>query len=381
MEDKILIRFGELSTKGKNKMSFVRHLGRNIEKLVGAKVEVQFDRIFINYSKENMERLQYVFGIHSYSRVIVSSHDQKEVEQKSLLLIKDNKAKTFKVATKRHWKEYTTSSSEYNGKMGAFILKNSSMKVDVKNPDLKVEYEIRREGIYIFGQRVEGLGGYPTGINGKVLHLMSGGIDSPVAAFLLMKRGMHVDYLNFITPPHTDEKTNEKVERIVKLLTKYQGSSTLYRSTYTDLLHHIAMVSKASYRITLMRRSFYRIANAIADKNNYLLISNGDNLGQVASQTPESLNVIGRVSKIQIMRPLLTNDKLETINFAEKLGTYQISIEKASDSCELFAPESPVIKPTFKEVEKLEDELSDLSELEKKNIEEQIEVLKFEHKI
>jgi len=381
MKDKILIRFGELSTKGKNKMSFVRQLAKNIKILVGAEAEVQFDRIFINYSKENMKNLQYVFGIQSYSRVIVSSHDQSEVEEKTLILIKDVVAKTFKVATKRHWKEFPISSTEYNGKMGGFILANSSFKVDVKKPDIKVEYEIRKEGIYIFGQRINGLGGYPTGINGKVLHLISGGIDSPVAAIEMMKRGMHVDFLNFITPPHTDEKTNQKVEKIIQLLTKYQGTSILYRSTYTDLLHHIAIASKPSYRITLMRRSFYRIANAISTKRNYLLISNGDNLGQVASQTPESLNVIGKVSDIQIVRPLLTNDKLETINLARKLGTYELSIEKASDSCELFAPEAPVIKPTIKAAEALEKELNELDELEKKNIKEQIDIIKFKHKI
>ena len=377
MYSEILVRFGELSTKGKNKMTFVRHLEKNIKNLVGVESDVQYDRIFLDYSKEAMDKLKYVFGIQSYSPVVKTKTDLKDIEETILKLVKDIDAKTFKVIVKRHWKGFDGSSMELNNRFGGLVLKNKDIKVDVRNPEMRVEVEIRKDFTYVFVERMPGLGGYPTGVNGKVLHMMSGGIDSPIAALEMMKRGVHVDFLNFITPPHTDERTLQKVDDIITLLMKYQGKSRLYRSTYTDIMYKLSDVSDRSYRITLMRRSFYRIGTTMANKHGYLGLSNGENLGQVASQTLESMNVIQEQAGLAIYRPILTADKLETINKAIKVGTYEISIQEADESCEMFAPKAPVIKPTIDRAFALEQEVPDLLELEENNINNNIEIKYF----
>ncbi len=366
----ILIRFGELSTKGKNKMSFVRQLEKNIKKLMGVEPEVLFDRMFLEYSEESMEGLQRIFGISSYSPVMTVDTELETIKDATLKLAKEfPEAKTFKIAARRHWKKFEKTSQELNGLLGGHILENTDLTVNVKKPDLKIEVEVRNGKSYIFCERVQGLGGYPVGINGKVLHLISGGIDSPVAAFELMKRGLHVDYLSFITPPFTDNKTREKISEIVNLLNKYQGKSYIYRLTYTDLMHTIGLTSKQSYKITLMRRSFYRIASKIAESRGFLAIANGENIGQVASQTLESIHTIQEQATLPVLRPILTADKIETINKGIKIGTYEISIVQASETCELFAPKAPVTKPTPKEAYRLEEEFGNLLELEDKCME------------
>lgn len=378
MYSEILIRYGELSTKGKNKMTFVRHLGKNVQRITGEKPRIIFDRMFLSYSEENMKNLQYVFGIHSYSPVCKVETNEEVINASVLKLLEGNTSKTFKVNIRRHWKGFEKPSMDYARELGGIILQNSEMKVNVKKPELMVEVEIRKDQSYIYVEKTFGLGGYPTGVNGKVLHLISGGIDSPIAALEMMKRGIHVDFLNFITPPHTDDRTKEKVIKIITLLNKYQGPSVLFRSNYTDLMNYIGLTSKQSYKITLMRRSFYRIASLMADKHKYLGLSNGENLGQVASQTLESIAVIQNQSTYPIYRPILTADKLETIEKAIKFGTYEISIEQGAEACELFAPKAPVIKPTIFDAEKLEKELDMLKDLEIKNIDENIEYIKID---
>jgi thiamine biosynthesis protein ThiI len=315
----ILIRFGELSTKGKNKMAFVRKLAKNINKLLKVETNIQFDRIYISYSKKNIENLQYIFGIYSYSPTIIANTDDEEINDIALNLIKNKKDKTFKVKVKKSSKKYKKSSMEKEKELGNLILKqNKNFKVNLSQPDIKIEIEIRDKNSYIFLERILGIGGYPIGVNGKILHLISGGIDSPVAAFKMMKRGVHIDFLNFIVPPHTDRKTIVKVNKIINLLNKYQGKTILYRSNYTKLMNYIGLTYRKEYKIILMRRSFYRIASNLALKNKYQGISNGENLGQVASQTINSMHVIQNQSKYPVYRPILTNDKLETINEAKK---------------------------------------------------------------
>jgi len=213
-----------------------------------------------------------------------------------------------------------------------------------------------------------GLGGMPMNTSGQTLHLLSGGIDSPVAANLLQKRGLKVSFLNFITPPHTDKTTEYKINEIVKILTKYQGDSTLYQINYTKIMNYLSLVENQKYKITLMRRSFYRIASIIAKQNNIMVLSNGESLAQVASQTLESICNISSVTNLQIFRPLLTNDKNETILISEKIGTYNISIIKACETCELFAPKNPITKPKINVIENLEKSLIEIENLESEAI-------------
>ncbi|MBR2849015.1 MAG: tRNA 4-thiouridine(8) synthase ThiI, partial [Mycoplasmataceae bacterium] len=258
------------------------------------------------------------------------------------------------------------------------ILKNfAKLKVDVKNPDIELNIEIHKDYSYIFWKKYIGLGGLPVGSSGKALHLLSGGIDSPVAAFEMMKRGVKLYFLSFISPPHTDEMTIKKIKLIIEELNKYQSKSTLFLFNYTDLMNYIGLVSNQAYKIVLMRRSFYRIATIIANQKNCLAISNGENLGQVASQTMEAMKTIHSQTNLPVFQPLLTKDKLETIKQSEKLNLFNISIIKACETCELFAPNNPATKPTETTASNLEQELDMLLELEKKSIEKNIEKLHF----
>ncbi|WGI36653.1 tRNA uracil 4-sulfurtransferase ThiI [Mesomycoplasma lagogenitalium] len=378
MYDLILIRYGELVLKGGNRKQFTNTLKQNIIKQVGEVPIVAFDRMYLNYSEDNLRRLNYVFGISSFSPVKKVETNIEKIKEIVLQELDPN-SKTFRLNCHRNWKKFEYNSEQIINIVASQILKNTNKKVDLFNYDEKINIEIRENYSYIFNKSYKGLDGLPVGISGKTLHLISGGIDSPVAAYELMKRGVHVDFLSFITPPHTDDKTIEKVNRIVQLLSNYQGGSKLFQINYTDLMNYIGFVSDQSYKINLMRRSFYRIADIIAKKGNYLAISNGENLGQVASQTMESIYVIGSQTSLPIYRPLLTFNKNDTIKIAQKIKTYEISIEKANEACEIFAPKRPVIKPTFIHAEKLENELSEIKELENQAIETKMTFSRFKN--
>lgn len=380
MYDKILIRFGELSLKGKNKIFFINKLVKNIQNICNIKfenIDIQIDRIFIPFSEENLNSLNYVFGISSFSPVI-KAETNLDVWKNIIFNLELDQYSSFKMNCRRKWKNFHMDSLELNNHFGSIILKNfSKLKVDVKNPDIELNIEIHKDYSYIFWKKYIGLGGLPVGSSGKALHLLSGGIDSPVAAFEMMKRGVKLYFLSFISPPHTDEMTIKKIKLIIEELNKYQSKSTLFLFNYTDLMNYIGLVSNQTYKIVLMRRSFYRIATVIANENNCLAISNGENLGQVASQTMESMKTIHSQTNLPVFQPLLTKDKLETIKQSEKLNLFNISIIKACETCELFAPNNPATKPTETNASNLELELDMLLELEKKSIENNIEKLHF----
>ncbi|QIW62512.1 tRNA uracil 4-sulfurtransferase ThiI [Mycoplasmopsis gallinacea] len=379
MYNKILIRYGELVLKKKNRKTFIKTLEQNIQHITGEKPQVEFDRMYLNYNEENLKNLNYVFGISSYSPVVVVENDI-EVFQATILKMVEPTSKTFKIAARRNFKKFELTSDQINHALGGFVLKNTQMKVDVHNPDQTFYVEVRNGRTYIFSKYINGLGGLPVGVSGRILHLISGGFDSPVAAYELMKRGLKVDFLTFITPPQTDQRTIEKISNLTKVLAKYQRSSTLFVCDYSELMNYISFVSKESYKITLMRRSFYRIAEKMALKKSYLAVSNGDNLGQVASQTLESLATIGNATSIQIFRPLLTFDKNEVIDIARRIGTHDISIIKANETCELFAPKEPVTKPSLQTALELEKELYNLPEMEQEAFENGIDILNFKYR-
>ncbi|AIA29390.1 putative tRNA sulfurtransferase [Mycoplasmopsis californica] len=375
MYTKILIRYGELTLKGKNRQNFIDVLARNITQIVGEKPQAKFDRMYLSYSEQNLSKLQFVFGISSYSPVVEVENDQQAIFETAATLLTDN-FKTFKIAARRSNKKFPLSSQEINIELGAFILqKYPNITVNVHEPDAIINVEVRDKSTYIFLNTIIGLGGLPVGISGRVLHLMSGGIDSPVAAFELMKRGLEVSFLSFISPPQTDQRTIDKMKQLISVLNNYQSKSQFYLIDYSQILKYIALVSKPAYKITLLRRSFYRLASQLADKMNFIALSNGENLGQVASQTLESLSVINESSSKLVLRPLLTKDKIETINIAKKIGTYPISIISANETCEMFAPKEPVTKPKISDVLRLEKELNELNIYENNIINNSIEVL------
>ena len=378
--EKILIRFGELSLKGNNKMTFVRKLASNISKICNVDlkhIDIMIDRIFIPYSIENLNNLNYVFGISSYSPVFQLNSNLDEIE-KLIQKIDFAPHKNFKINSRRKWKDFSLSSLDLNIHLGNFVLKNNKhLTVKVKDPDIEVNIEIHKNFSYIFWEKIKGLGGLPVGVSGKTIHLLSGGIDSPVAALEMIKRGVQVDFLAFISPPHTDETTIKKLKLIVDLITKYQIKSTLYLFNYTEIMNYIGLTSNQKYKIVLMRRSFYRIASSIALKTHCLGISNGENLAQVASQTMEAIHVIHNQSLFPVYQPLLTLDKIEIISKSEKFNLFPISTIKACETCELFAPNHPATKPSIDVAQALEEELDFLQGLEEKAINNNIERLFF----
>ena len=353
--DHIMVRFGELSTKGKNKKDFIRILGKNIKSALSdypnLGVEVRYDHIYVKLNGEDyapiIEILQDVSGIHSLSLVYKTSDDIENLKKVALELIKQEEGKTFKVKAKRANKAYPIISDQLNRLIAAEILKNTSLKVDVHNPDILLSLEVRQEGAYIFTKTFKGAGGYPLGAGGKVMHMLSGGIDSPVAAYLLMRRGLTIECIHFASPPYTNIGVIEKLKDLLKKLNKYQVNIRLNIIPFTKLQEEIYKQSDESYAITLMRRMMFRLASRLTKERNCMAISSGESVGQVASQTLESMNVINDVTNIPVLRPLITTDKEDIIKLSRKIDTYEISIRPYEDCCTIFAPKNPKTRPSL----------------------------------
>ncbi len=367
----INIKFGELFLKGKNKKEFLKALFKNIKKaLSGFEINLQdfYSMFSLHYKKEDeaeiIDILKLIPGIHHF---VISYQVETNIEKiMSCAIGFDNHHKTFKIEVKRRYKDFLDQ-TEIKNKVATYILKNKNIKVDVHNPDLIINIDIYDENIsFVWFNKIYGVGGLPIGLNGSCLSLLSGGIDSPVASFLLQKKGQKVDYLTFVTDSVT-EKTILKLKSLIKTITlEYKlHSPRFFIVDFTKVQHELMHISNEKYRITLMRRSFYRIAQMIANQFNYNALICGDSLGQVASQTIESISVISQVcNNIQIFRPLLTFDKIEIIKIAKEIKTYEISISEHEDVCSMFAPKQPVTRPKLNVAINLENELQLLNDLE-----------------
>ena len=361
--DTILIRYGELSTKGKNRKDFIKRLESNLKRSLSAYPNLTyqrtFDRIYIKLTDEDpnelKEIIEKVFGISSFSFTEKVESDLDQIIESSLAYAKSLKEpKTFKVIAKRHDKSFPMNSDGINRAIASVILKNTDHKVDVHHPDFTIQIEVREDATYITTEKIPGAGGYPTGINGKVLLLLSGGIDSPVAAYELMKRGLEVEAIHYASPPYTSENAKQKVVDLAKLVSAYQGQMRVNIVNFTDLQLEIYKAVGDSYAITIMRRMMFRIAQEFARKNNCIAIATGESIGQVASQTLESIAVINEVVSIPVIRPLVCMDKLEIINLSKKIGTYDLSILPFEDCCTIFDPKNPVTKPRLDKCIELE---------------------------
>lgn len=377
----LLVRYGELTLKGNNKQTFIKKLEQNMKK-IGLYPQVEYDYMLLNYSEENINKLQTVFGLSSFS-IIYFTKPELEILSKSILNhVRQtylNENLSFKVEAKRKDKSFGNTSDEIKRYVANEILDNTKFKVDVKNFDFKIDIRIEKNRFYFFTNKVELLKGLPLGISGKAIHLISGGFDSPVASFLMMKRGFEVEFVNFITPPHTDDLTVKKTKMILQELTKYQSKIKLHLIKFTDLMNYLGLSPKQNYKVVLMRRSFYRISQKIAEKNNSIIISNGENIGQVASQTAEAIYVIQSGIKIPIIRPLATFDKNEIIKISKEIKTHDISVIQSNEACELFAPKNPIIKPSLEVTEFLENELDQIEFLENKALNDYDEIFYFNY--
>ncbi len=360
--DHIMVRFGELSTKGKNKSDFIKLLFTNIKHALkefhGLEFDRRFDHIYVKLNDENVDdvisRLKEVSGIHSLSLVYKCDKDIDTIINSSLELIKLENGQTFKVNCKRSDKTYPLISEQIVRKVAPHILKNTSLKVDVHNPDIPLSIEIRNEAAYIFSKTIPASGGYPLGIAGKAMLMLSGGIDSPVAAYLLMKRGIKLECIHFASPPYTNIGVIYKLEDLLKKLNLYQASIKLHIIPFTKLQEAIYDNVDESYCITVMRRMMYRLAERLAKRRNCLAIANGESVGQVASQTLASIKTINEVTSYPVLRPLATYDKLDIIDISKKLGTYDISIRPYEDCCTIFTPKAPKTAPRKEAVEEYE---------------------------
>lgn len=362
MKKLIMIKYGELTTKKANRKIFITMLENNIKKILSnLDYKIKKDRVRMYIESDSIElvekKLKKIFGIHSIVECYQVNTNIEEIET-SILSLLPSEGKTFKVNTKRADKTFPIPSMDFNNKIGGFILKNTSLKVDVHNPDIMVHIEIRVEGTFLYFNEMPGLGGYPVGIQGKGLLMLSGGIDSPVAGYLALKRGIDLDCLYFESPPHTSVEAKNKVIKLASIINEYSGNIRVFVLPFTEIQEEIYKNVDDSYIITVMRRFMYRIAERLAHKYQAKIIVNGESVGQVASQTLASMSVINAVTCMPVIRPVACLDKLEIIEIAKKIETYETSILPYEDCCTIFLPKHPVIHPNLEKVLSLEKKLN-----------------------
>ncbi len=358
MKKVILIKYGELTTKKDNRNFFIKTLKKNIfNKLSTFDFDIIDDyyRMFIIPKHDDFDdivlSLKDIFGIHEIVIALFSEDvSENNIKKISLELMKDNTLKTFKVETNRSDKNYPIKSMDMNNIVGGYILKNTHFKVDVHNPDVLLNIEIRKEGVYIYNEKIKGLGGYPVSTLGRALLMLSGGIDSPVAGYLTIKRGVELYYLYFESRPHTSIEARNKVIELARKLERYNSGGKLLVVNFTKIQEAIYKNLDPSYLITIMRRKMYTIAERIAKKNHCLAIVNGESVGQVASQTLSSILAVNNVTNYPILRPLCSFDKLDIIEISKKIDTYETSILPYEDCCTVFVPRHPVINPNLKHI-------------------------------
>ena len=354
MEKIIFIKYGELNTKKGNIKIFIDALYRNIyHKLKNDNVTINRNiaRTYIELNDDNeqlvIDKVKEIFGIQSVVLAYRIPTDMDVITDKCLEVMKTKNVKTFKIVTKRSYKSFPYDSMEVSSMIGAHILSNiPDLKVDVHNPDYTLTIEIRAEYTYLYINEIKGLGGYPVGVQGKGILMLSGGIDSPVAGYLSLKRGVEIECLYFESPPHTSVEALNKVIKLCTILSKYTVSIKLHVVPFTKLQETIYKNVDITYMITIMRRMMYRIGEQFVAKSKAHILINGESIGQVASQTLTSMQVINSVTNIPIIRPVACFDKLEIIDIAKKINTYETSILPYEDCCTIFVPPHPVINPS-----------------------------------
>ena len=369
MYDYIMIKYGDLILKGKNQHIFRRNINNQIaHKLYGLEVDIQFqhDLVFIKLNDEDpdrvIERLDYISGLSSYSKVKACPFDIDIIAEKALDIIKEviTTETTFKVETKRADKRVQMTSMEISNQLSKRILREVKLlKVDVHHPNKILHVEVRNDQTYIYIDKIPGLGGFPTSIGGKSLVMLSGGIDSPVAGYMAMNTGLEIECIHFESTPLTPIESVQKVIDLTYKLAKFAHGSKikLHVVPFRDIHERLLNDVEDAYLITIMRRMMYRIAEKIAKKERIPVIISGDSIGQVASQTIESLVTVHEAIDTLVIRPLATYDKLDIIKVAKKIKTLDISNRAFSDCCTVYIPKSPIIKPSVEKCRMIEKNL------------------------
>ncbi len=349
----IVIRYAEIGLKGKNRSFFEKCLVQNIKNKIKGEVTRPRGRILLETDdKQAMDKLQFIFGIASYSMATKINSDIEEIKNKALELIKKEEFESFKVNCQRMDKEFPLKSPEVNKIVGEFLFENMDKKVSMKNPDITLNIEIMPKQVFIFTKKIQGQGGMPVGSAGKVLSLLSGGIDSPVSSLLMMKRGCKVDFIHFHNYPYVKKKSIDKVKELFQLVNQYQNKSELILVPFTEIQKEIVIKCPAKYRILLYRRMMLRISERLS-KDRRAIVS-GESLGQVSSQTLENMSAVGKVTEMLFLRPLVGMDKKEIIDLAKHYGTYEKSIEPHEDCCTYFVPKQPETKAKLEHLEEAE---------------------------
>lgn len=366
MKQVLLIRYGEISLKGKNRHQFENRLMRNVKEFINdlapRRIELAYGRMYIpilDDAEAVIERVRKVFGIVSVSVASVAELDLDAICYAALKQLKNiTGGGSFKVETQRPNKNFPLKSPQVSREAGGYLLeKTENWSVDVHNPDVVVNIEVRSEGAYVYTEKIPCLGGLPVGTTGRGLLLLSGGIDSPVAGWMGMKRGLEIVGLHFHSFPFTSERSKEKVIDLARKISTYGGPVKLYINHFTEIQKAIRKHCPEQFYVTIMRRMMFRIADSICGQAQAKAILTGESLGQVASQTLESMAVINEVTKIPVLRPLITFDKLEIIEYAKKIDTYELSILPYEDCCTLFVPKHPAIRPKLGPVQAAEQAL------------------------
>lgn len=363
--DHILVRYGELTLKGTNRKRFTNVLKENViqslRSLEGTRVKCERDRMFISLFEEAnvnevMNRLTKIFGIKSISPVFKTTQNLEDIKQLCVSLAKDfANGDTFKIDVKRVDKSFSLDTYQLQRELGGVILKSvDHLKVDVKRPTHNIKVEVRKEGVYIYTKVIDGAGGLPTGTGGKTLLQLSGGIDSPVAGMEMMKRGVKIEAIHFHSPPFTSEKAKDKVIELTRILSERVGPIKLHIVPFTALQKQINKSVHPRYTMTSTRRMMLRVTDIILERIGANAIVNGENLGQVASQTLKSMYAINDVTSTPILRPLISLDKEDIIKKAKEIGTFEVSIQPYEDCCTIFTPKNPVTEPDFDKVVKYE---------------------------
>ncbi|MGP1909079.1 tRNA uracil 4-sulfurtransferase ThiI [Metabacillus sp. JX24] len=361
----IMVRYGEITTKGKNRRWFVNCLKQNLKSVLSDYPALGYwgnrDRLYINLNGENhegiLEKLPLVFGIHSFSLVLKTKRELEEIKNGALALIEGQykAGDSFKISAKRADKTFPLLTNEINYEVGSHILKNTDgLTVDVHSPDIDVRVEVRGEAAYLSSKDYEGIGGLPAGASGKAVLMLSGGIDSPVAGYFAMKRGIELEAVHFFSPPYTSERAKQKVIDLARRLTVFGGRIRLHIVPFTEIQEAIQKQVPESYVMTSTRRMMLQIADKIREKHDALAIVTGESLGQVASQTLESMYAINDVTNTPIIRPLIASDKKDIISLAKQIGTHDTSILPYEDCCTIFTPPSPATKPKLEKAQRFE---------------------------
>ena len=385
--NQILVRYGELSTKGKNRSSFIGRLRDNVRQtfsdLENIHIKAERDRMFITSDNEVelaqvIERLPTVFGIQSFSPVTACELNLEAMKRTAEAVVAnlENTEKTFKVSVKRPYKEFPHEKPEIMKELSSHVLRIfPDLQVQMKHPEIDLKVEVREEAVYMMAEVIQGAGGLPVGAGGKALLMLSGGLDSPVAGYHMLKRGVRLELIHFFSPPFTNERAKEKVFDLAERLSQFGSSVHLHIIPFTKLQQEVHKQVPDNITMTSTRRMMMRVADLVLAETNCRAIITGESLGQVASQTLESLQAINAVTTTPILRPLIATDKLEIIETAHQIGTYDISIRPYEDCCTIFTPANPKTKPKLEKVERYENFIS-FDELIQEAVTER-EIIKF----